>query len=368
VQKLRPIIGLVVVILVIVGLAYGRTLLKPQTSTTTTPKIEPVPGLTPVTVTGLWGSDKDVLLSDPDIKRILSEKYRVTVAGKVQSQFNLKPVDVEDKDFVWHSSRVSVDEFKEKKYPVKKEAVILRTPLVIYAWAPITGALLKSGIVAKTGETYYITDLTRLTLLMMDQKPWKEIGLGFYGPINVYSTDPKLTNSGMLYYALLATVLNKGQLLNITSIEGVLPRLKGFYGAQGAMDSKNLWLLESFLQKGAGENPMIVTWESELQEFVLSRPNDADFVKKNIQVLYPRPTIWSDHIFLATTDNGKRLLEALQDPEVQRLSWEKHGFRTGLAGTQNDPKYVRTLGIPANIEQTIPTPRPEVMKRIKEGL
>jgi hypothetical protein len=363
VKNLRPIIGLVILLLIVAAVSFGRGLLAPKGKVPA-----PASPVAASTVTGIWGSDKDVLINDPDIKRILADKYHLEVAGGVLSQFNLKPTDVQDKDFVWHSSRVSVDEYKRKGYPVKKEAVIVRTPLVIYAWQPVTAALSKSKLIAMKGRTYYVTDLPRLTSLIVDGKPWSQLGLSFYGPINIYSTDPRSTNSGMLYYALVATELNKGQLLSEASMNDVMPRLKAFYAGQGAMDSKNQWLLEAFLQKGAGENPMIVTWESELQEYVLSHPSDAAFVKKNVQVLYPQPTIWSDHIFIAETDKGARLLQALQDPEIQKLAWEKHGFRTGLSGTRNDPGQLQALGIPDTIDSAIPTPRPEVMIRIKTGL
>jgi hypothetical protein len=135
-----------------------------------------------------------------------------------------------------------------------------------------------------------------------------------------------------------------------------------------SLDQSPVQIAEAFLQKGAGENPMIATWESELQEYVLQHPSDAGFVKSNIQVLYPKPTIWSDHIFIAETENGERLLEALKDPQIQKLAWERHGFRTGLSGTQNDPKHLQTLGIPPTIDSAILTPRAEVMTRIKSGL
>jgi hypothetical protein len=369
VKRLQSILGIVVVVVIVLGLYFARGMFASKDAATTGGgSAVATATATPITVKGLWGSDKDVLLADKDIKAILASKYGITVTGKVQSQFNLKQTDVEDKDFVWHSSRVSVDEYKSKGYPDKREAVIVRSPLVVYAWSPVTVALQKNKVVSKAGVTYYVTDLPRLTTLMTTDKPWSTLGLDLYGPVNIYSTDPKLTNSGMLYYALVGTVMSGSSSLSSANIEKVMPKLQAFYAAQGAMDSKNQWLLEGFLQKGMGETPMIATWESELQEFVLQHPGDAAFVKKSIQVLYPKPTIWSDHIFIAETDKGIRLLEALKDPEIQKLAWERHGFRTGLSGTQTDPKALQTLGIPATIDSAIPTPRPEVMKRIKDGL
>ena len=65
---------------------------------------------------------------------------------------------------------------------------------------------------------------------------------------------------------------------------------------------------------------------------------------------------------------AKRLIEALQDEEIQKLAWEKHGFRTGLIGVQNDPKVLDIAGIPAEITHVIPMPSPQVMDRIITNL
>ena len=43
------------------------------------------------------------------------------------------------------------------------------------------------------------------------------------------------------------------------------------------------------------------------------------------------------------------LIEALQDEEIQKIVWEQHGFRSGLAGVQNDPKVLNIAGIPESI-------------------
>ena len=81
-------------------------------------------------------------------------------------------------------------------------------------------------------------------------------------------------------------------------------------------------------------------------------------------LLQPRPTVWSSHSIFAFTPLGDRLLEALRDPELQRLAWEQHGFRSGLIGVQNDPAVLDVVGVPATIEQVIPMPKPAVMDQI----
>ena len=43
-------------------------------------------------------------------------------------------------------------------------------------------------------------------------------------------------------------------------------------------------------------------------------------------MIYPTPTVWSTHVYIALDDQGKKGTEALLDEEVQRLAWEKHGI------------------------------------------
>ena len=61
-------------------------------------------------------------------------------------------------------------------------------------------------------------------------------------------------------------------------------------------------------------------------------------------------------------------MSALQDPEIQPLASEKHGFRSGMLGVQNDPKLLKVAGIPPSIENVMPMPTARVMDRIITSL
>jgi hypothetical protein len=58
------------------------------------------------------------------------------------------------------------------------------------------------------------------------------------------------------------------------------------------------------------------------------------------------------------------LKKALLDPEIQKLAWERHGFRTGMMGAQNDPKVLAIVGIPAQITNVAPMPGFKTMEHI----
>lgn len=57
----------------------------------------------------------------------------------------------------------------------------------------------------------------------------------------------------------------------------------------------------------------------------------------------------------------------MQDEEIQKIAWEKHGFRTGVNGTINT-NLEGFSGIPKDIDSVISMPNPNTMKKLMEGL
>ena len=53
-------------------------------------------------------------------------------------------------------------------------------------------------------------------------------------------------------------------------------------------------------------------------------------------MMYPTPTVWSSHVYIALDEAGTAGIDALLDEDIQRLAWEKHGFRTGVYDTPTD--------------------------------
>ena len=59
----------------------------------------------------------------------------------------------------------------------------------------------------------------------------------------------------------------------------------------------------------------------------MENPDIWEQVKEDIVMLYPTPTVWSSHVYIALDEAGTAGIDALLDEEVQKLAWEKHGFR-----------------------------------------
>lgn len=85
-------------------------------------------------------------------------------------------------------------------------------------------------------------------------------------------------------------------------------------------------------------------------------------------MLYPVPTVWSSHPYIALNENGALAAEALMDEEIQQIAWEKHGFRTGVSGAAADTSRFDVSGLASVVNQVVSMPDYEVMARIIEEL
>ena len=73
-------------------------------------------------------------------------------------------------------------------------------------------------------------------------------------------------------------------------------------------------------------------------------------------MIYPSPTIWSTHIYIALDAKGKAGAEALLDEDIQKIAWEAHGFRTSSyqAGSNQDTQPVEGVADTVTSVMTVP--------------
>ncbi|BDI33091.1 hypothetical protein CCAX7_51420 [Capsulimonas corticalis] len=358
--------GLILLIAVALAVVIYSMIHKPQAQLTgpaQTQTGQAVPAA--IDVHGYIGGEKLGFLADPDVTRILKDKYGIHVDATKLGSIEMVQGQTAGQDFLWPSSQVAQELYKERGGKMVKSDIIFNSPIVLYSWDFVTDALIKAKVVSKQGAEYYIVDLPKLIDMVNKKTKWKDIGLDqLYGAISVRSTDPAKSNSGMMFAGLMANISNGGEVVDDSTVTKTLPTLKSFFGRLGYMEGSSADQFDQFLKMGEGANPLVVGYESQLVEFGMANSQYRDMLKQRIRILYPRPTVWSSHPMIALNDKGAKLLDALQDPEIQKIAWEQHGFRSGLLGAQNDPKVLQLAGIPAKIENVIPMPTPRVMERI----
>ncbi|MGH2558240.1 MAG: hypothetical protein ACRDJH_04180 [Thermomicrobiales bacterium] len=321
-----------------------------------------VDGLT--VVKGYGGKLKEEFLEDPKVIALLAERYNLRVdieaVGSIEAMCD-KPR--EDTDYLWVGDQSSLVIYNECDGTKVRTDNIYNSPVVLYSWAQIADALVSAGLARVETDGVYTIDFDLLVEFMMERKTWEDIGItNMHGKILVHTTDPNRSNSGFLFAGMLANSLN-GDVVTATTVETVLPDVQAYFDRLGYMEPSSGELFRQFLRTGQGAKPIVALYESQIPEHVHLYPNDTEKINRDIRILYPRPTVWATHPFIARTDNGELLLTALLDPDIQRLAWQ-HGQRPNVPGVEIDPDAGQIPGILEEITSVIDMPAPSVMFRI----
>ena len=392
-------IGIGIFVVLIIAIIVGKILIDKNDGTTK----KKYKNLTQIYVA--TGGGKEDFLADEEVADILASKYGIEVAwdnwsnGKTITQplireyvglgdqsiaqdmksgygsYTINSPGVSKYDALFTSDQRFYDYYKlfpkdgeADRYTVLDGGLTLNTPIVIYSWKEVVDALTNQGIVTKAEDgVYYITDMNKLINLILEGKKWSDIGLNeLYGTINIASTDPVTSSPGATYYGLLLSILGEGSITD-QNLETNLPKLKTFYEKSGYMNNTPADLFERYLKTGMGGEPMIVDYEKSVIDFANANPNGFKQVKDDIVILYPKPTIWNSHCFMAFSENGKKLYDALNDERISQIAWEKYGFRTGITGGNYD---VSSLGmaVPSKISNTVTSLKMDYYNRLIEYL
>ena len=326
----KKIIGLIL-LLVIMMVTGGIYLLKGSAPET-------------VVVNGYVGGEKIEFLEDPEVQSILQERYGIRADYAKAGSLDMMTADMDGMDYLFPSSSIAEEYYEDLHGKPQQSEIILNTPIVLYTHRAVLEAFDSQGLITENSGAYQI-DMAGLVSLIQNDTSWADIGLAeLYGNISVDTTDPARSNSGNMFAALLANVLNGGQTLTEDNLREILPELQSIFGKLGYMETSSSDLFSQFLR------------------------DEYKNIEDDIVMLYPTPTVWSTHVLLALDENGQKLLDALLDEDLQALAWTKHGFRTGNYSTVSTGGDIAAKGVAADITQVTQVPSYDVMKIIIESL
>lgn len=323
-----------------------------------------------IVLKGYIGGEKANFLENEKVKKILKSKYKIVIDySKTGSIEMVQSASLENIDFLWPSSQVALELFKlHNAKKIVKSEIVLNSPIVFYSWDLVTEALIKEEIVTRKNNSYYVSDFKKLIQYISNGKKWSDIGLKeLYGKIQILSTDPTKSNSGAMFAGLLANIIN-GDTIDENSLNTIISEVKDYFSKLGYMETSSSDLFEQYLKTGMGAKPIIAGYENQIIEFSVEHSDFWPKVKEKVRILYPMPTVWSSQPLIITNQRAISLITALQDKEIQQIAWEKHGFRTGLIGQQNNPELLEVVGIPESITQVVPMPSPPVMEKLIDAI
>ena len=350
----KKIVGLIllVVLMAVIGGIYFVTGNAPQI----------------VNVDGYVGGEKIELLEDEEVRSVFEEKYGLNVDYSRAGSLDMMTADLSGRDYLFPSSSIALEYYEDLHGSPVQSEIVLNTPIVLYTHQIVLDAFESQGLITMDGDVHYI-DMAGLLELIQNGTQWSDIGLSeLYGRVSVDTTDPSRSNSGNMFAALVANVLNGGQTLTEADLDTILPELQDIFGKLGYMETSSSDLFSQFLRMGVGAEPLIAGYESQLIEYAALYPDEYDRIRDDVVMLYPTPTVWSAHVMIALDENGQILLDAMQDEEVQDLAWKKHGFRTGNYGDIADSESIPADGVAASITQVAQVPSYDVMKVLIDQL
>ena len=156
-MKKKLILGILLFAVIIgAGIGISRLINPPEPVTTQSPKT--------VTVYGAVGGGKENFLADPDVNRIMAERYGISVQNDPWSNGKLirNELTYTDKnngstgtvDFVFFSDQryyeyyqLDAKEGEAPRLPKQRAEIILNTPIVFYSWKEVVDVLAKENIV-----------------------------------------------------------------------------------------------------------------------------------------------------------------------------------------------------------------------------
>lgn len=317
---------------------------------------------------GYLGGEKIGLLEDSEVKKLLADSYDIRMDYSKAGSLAMVKADQTGMNYLFPSSQTALDLYERENGKPPQAEIVFNTPIVIYTHARVKDALMANHMITEK-DGIYSMDMKALVTAIHDGKSWADLGLGeLYGGVTVQTTDPRASNSGNMFAGLVATVLNDGRVVTEGDVPKVMPPLKTFFARLGYMEKSSADLFDQFLKTGVGAKPMIAGYESQLLEFAVANLQDWEKIKGDIVMVYPTPTVWSSHVYIALDENGKKGLNALMDENIQKLAWEKHGYRTSYYGAGSSIDQFQVPVVAQDVTQVVGMPDSRVMAEMIEGL
>ncbi len=360
---MNRLIGPVLAVLVLAGVGFAGWRSYEQRATEQTAKLE---AAKMETVRGLIGSEKESFFNDPRVVEILQKNAITVQVEKTGSRAIAQRPDLKSFDFA-HPAGAPAALKIQKMVKAQQVFTPFFTPMVIASWKTLVPVLEREGLVKQEAGNYYVVDMPKLIAMMDKGTRWKDLkGNDVYATsksILVSSTDVRKSNSGAMYLGLASYVANGNNVVQSEEeLQKVLPLMTSIFLKQGFQEASSAGPFDDYLSMGIGKAPMVMIYESQFLEYLAKQT--APGASANMVLLYPRPTLFTKHVFVAMSAKGAKLGALLEsDPGLQALALE-YGYRT--SGQDAFAKRVadKKLPVATTLVDVIDPPSFEVLERM----
>jgi hypothetical protein len=362
---MNRLIGPVLALLVLVGVGYAGWHSYQQRAVEETTKLE---AAKTELVRGLIGSEKEAFFNDPRVVEILRKNALVVQVEKTGSRSIAQRSDLKSFDFA-HPAGAPAALNIQQATKAQQVFTPFFTPMVIASWKTLVPVLEREGLVKLEGGNYYVNDMPKLIGMMQKGTRWKDLkGNDVYSTsksVLVSSTDVRKSNSGAMYLALASYIANGNNVVQSEAeLQKIMPLMTDIFLKQGFQESSSAGPFDDYISMGIGKAPMVMIYESQYLEYLNKQTIPVTGTRADMVLLYPRPTMFSKHVFVAISAKGAKLGALLEsDPGLQALALE-YGYRT--SGQEAFARRVadKKLPVPITLVDVIDPPSFEVLERM----
>ncbi len=320
----------------------------------------------PVKIRGAIGSEKESFFADPELQQELKSKGFSVEVVKAGSRSIATTFDLSGFDFAFPGGSAAAQKLKKDR-KIANTFDVFYSPMVIATWKTISKILIDNAVASNKGK-YDELKLASFLELFKTQKRWSDLKnnseYDVSKPVLINTTDVRSSNSAAQYLALVSYVLNKGNVVSSAAeASQIIPEAASLFAKQGFQESSSAGPFEDYLLIGMGKSPLVFIYESQFLEKAVQKT-----LRPEMRLMYPNPTIFTKHILVPLTENGRKFGELIaNDPNIQRIA-AKHGYRS------NDPAAFASvvsqynLPIKDNIVNVVDSPSFEMLENMIQSI
>jgi hypothetical protein len=329
-------------------------------------------------VRGVIGSEKAAFFEDPAVRAAFAEHGMAIEVETAGSRQIATSVDLREFDFAFPGSRPTAEKIQRDR-DITVSYAPFHSPMAIASFQSVVDALAAEGVTRQEDDGSWTFDMAAFMRLAASDTRWDQLAQDVY-PVRknilVRTTDPRNSNSAVMYLALTSHIANGDTVVRDEAQErAVLPTVTALFLKQGFAAATSGPPFDDYLSQGVGHTPLLFIYEAQFLERVLQR--DGSIVRddrdpdRNMVLLYPSPTVLSSHTVVPLTDHGDevgRLLE--EDSTLQRLAAE-HGFRTRVPARFAEvvaEDVQDTVAVRVDVVDVVDPPSYETLERLLTGI
>jgi Bacterial extracellular solute-binding protein len=362
---MKRLIGPLLALVLLLGIAYAGYESYSRNDAEQTAKLE---AAKVEQVRGLIGSEKEGFYNDPRLAAVLRKNGLNVQFEKVGSRAIAQRTDLKNFDFAHPAGAPAA---LKTQQAVKAQQVFTPffTPMVIASWKSLLPTLEREGLVKKEADSYYLVDMPKLIAMMDKGTRWKDLagntGYAVSKSVLVSSTDVRRSNSGAMYLALASYVANGNNVVQSEAdLQKVLPLMVSIFLKQGFQEASSAGPFEDYVSMGIGKAPLVMVYESQYLEYLARQAAAKLPANPEMVLLYPKPTIFTKHVFVGISARGAKLGQLLEtDPELQALAVE-YGYRTSAQNLFLKAQADKKWPVPSALVDVIDPPAFEMLERM----